>query len=151
MTSTGLPTLTTRRLTLRPAIDADREGLWQLLTDPQVRRYLCDDKVLTHAEVQEMLATSMAQWPAGMGLWILGESRGETLGYVGLHPVTAGIVAHAPDLAGEVEPTIALTPDHWGRGYTAEALAAAIAHAFGPSGSSVWSPWWMSRTHARIG
>jgi len=60
VTSTGLPTLTTRRLTLRPAIDADREGLWQLLTDPQVRRYLCDDKVLPQAEVQEMLATSMA-------------------------------------------------------------------------------------------
>jgi ribosomal-protein-alanine N-acetyltransferase len=130
----GLPTLTTPRLVLRAATDIDLDALWHLLTDPEVRRYLCDNKVLSRAEVQEMLAMSSAQWPAGMGFWILRDRGEKLLGCVGLHPVTAGIVAHAPDLAGEVEPTIALAPDHWGQGYAAEALAAVIAHAFATLG-----------------
>ena len=146
-----LPSLATPRLALCPATDADLDVLWRLLTEPQVRRYLCDDKVRTHAEVQEMLATSMAQWPAGMGFWILRRSRGETLGCVGLHPVTAGIVAHAPGLAGEVEPTIALTPDQWGAAMPPKPLRRPSRMPSGPSGSNVWSRWWMSRTHARIG
>lgn len=124
------PTLTTPRLALRPATDADLDALWRLLTHPQVRRYLCDDQVLTRAEVQEMLAMSIAQWPAGMGFWMLRGHEAELIGCIGLHPVTAGIVAHAPDLAGEIEPTIALAPDHWGRGYGTESLGAVIAYAF---------------------
>ncbi|MGH6918907.1 MAG: GNAT family N-acetyltransferase [Geminicoccaceae bacterium] len=128
------PTLTTPRLALRPATEADLDALWRLLTDPHVRRYLCDDQVLTRAEVQEMLAASIAQWPAGMGFWILRDREEKLLGCIGLHPVTAGIVAHAPDLAGEIEPTIALAPDCWGCGYAAEALAAAVAHAFATLG-----------------
>jgi hypothetical protein len=31
-----------------PARDLD--AIWRLLTDPQVRRYLCDDRVLTRTE-----------------------------------------------------------------------------------------------------
>jgi [ribosomal protein S5]-alanine N-acetyltransferase len=125
-----LPSLVTPRLALCPATDADLDALWRLLTDPQVRRYLCDDRVLTRAEVQALLAESIAQWPAGMGLWLLRLREGESIGCVGLHPVSPGVAAHAPDLAGEIEPTIALTPEHWGCGYAAEALVAALAHAF---------------------
>jgi [ribosomal protein S5]-alanine N-acetyltransferase len=125
-----LPSLATPRLALCPATDADLDALWRLLTEPEVRRYLCDDQVLSRADVQAMLAESIAQWPAGMGFWILRDRAAKLLGCIGLHPVTAGIVAHAPDLAGEIEPTIALAPDHWGRGYATEALAAVIAHAF---------------------
>jgi RimJ/RimL family protein N-acetyltransferase len=125
-----MPSLTTPRLTLRPATDADLDTLWRLLTDREVRRCLCDDRVMTRAEVQAMLADSIAQGPAGMGLWLLCDPDGLPMGCVGLHPVTPGIVAHAPALAGEVEPTIALAPEHWGRGYAAEALAAVLAYGF---------------------
>jgi RimJ/RimL family protein N-acetyltransferase len=125
-----LPSLATPRLLLCPATEADLDALWRLLTDPQVRRYLCDDRVLTRAEVQAILAEGIAQWPAGMGLWLLRLHEGEMVGCLGLHPVSHGIVAHAPDLAGEIEPTIALAPEHWGRGSATEALAAALAHAF---------------------
>ena len=121
--------LTTPRLALCPATDADLDALWRLLTDPQVRRYLCDDRVLSRAEVQAMLAESIAQWPAGMGLWML-RGQEDLVGCIGLHAVSPGVVAHAPDLAGEIEPTIALAPDYWSRGYAAEALAAAVAYAF---------------------
>ena len=121
--------LTTPRLALCPATDADLDALWRLLTDPQVRRYLCDDRVLSRAEVQAMLAESIAQWPAGMGLWML-RGQEDLVGCISLHAVSPGVVAHAPDLAGEIEPTIALAPDYWSRGYAAEALAAAVAYAF---------------------
>jgi [ribosomal protein S5]-alanine N-acetyltransferase len=130
LTTSGLPTLATPRLTLRPATDADQNELWRLLTDRQVRRYLCDDRILTQAELREMLAESMAQWPAGMGLWLLWGYEENVVGCVGLHPVSPDIMVHAPHLAGEIEPSIALAPEHWGRGFAAEALAAAAAYAF---------------------
>jgi RimJ/RimL family protein N-acetyltransferase len=129
-----LPILTTPRLTLHCASHADRDALWRLLTDPQVRRYLCDDRVLTRADVSEMLSVSIAQGQAGMGFWMMHVEQDANLGCVGLHPVTPGILAHAPDLAGEIEPTIALAPDRWGRGYATEALAAVIAYGFGTLG-----------------
>jgi ribosomal-protein-alanine N-acetyltransferase len=125
-----LPTLVTPRLTLRPATEADLDALWRLLTDAQVRRYLCDDRVLTRAEVQTILAEDIAHGSAGMGLWLMRGHARDLVGCVGLHPVSSEIVAHAPHLAGEVEPTIALAPDHWGRGLAAEALAAVVAYAF---------------------
>ena len=124
-----LLTLVTPRLTLRPATEADLDALWRLLADPQVRRYLCDDRVLTRAEVEEILVESLAQWP-GMGLWLLHDHEERLVGGIGLHPVSPDIVAHAPHLAGEIEPTIALAPEHWGRGYAAEGLAAVLSHAF---------------------
>ena len=125
-----LPNLTTPRLTLRAATGADLDALWRLLTDRQVRRYLCDDRVLERSEVEELLAESMTHWLAGMGLWLLYDHEDQHLGLVGLHPVSGGIVDHAPGLEGEIEPTIALTPACWGRGYATEALLAAVSYAF---------------------
>ena len=125
-----LPVLTTRHLNLRGAGQADLDALWQLLIDPQVRRYLCDNRILSRADVQEMLTASLAQAPRGMGFWMLSDHASEHVGCVGLHPVSHGIVSHAPHLEGEVEPTIALAPDRWGRGLATEALAAVVAYAF---------------------
>jgi RimJ/RimL family protein N-acetyltransferase len=65
-----------------------------------------------------------------MGLWLLCGHEENVVGCVGLYPVSADIVAHAPQLAGEIEPTIALAPEYWGLGLAAEALAAAVAYAF---------------------
>lgn len=128
-----LPDLATPRLALGAATDADLDALWRLLTDPQVRRYLCDDRELTRGEVAEMVAESIAQAPAGMGFWLLRDRDGH-LGCIGLHPVSQTIVAHAPHLGGEIEPTIALAPERWGRGYATEALVAVLGYAFGNLG-----------------
>jgi RimJ/RimL family protein N-acetyltransferase len=125
-----LPILATARLALCPATEADLEALWGLLTHPQVRRYLCDDRVLPRAEAQAMLAEDIELGAAGLGLWLLRDREERFVGCVGLHPVSSEIVAHAPDLAGKIEPTIALAPDQWGRGLAAEGLAVVVAYAF---------------------
>ena len=77
---------------------------------------------------------SMAQAAQGMGFWMLRDHEDKHVGCIGLHPVTHGIVSHAPHLDGEVEPTIALAPDRWGQGLATEALAAVVAYAFGTLG-----------------
>lgn len=125
-----LPVLTTRHLTLQGAGPADLDALRQLLVDPQVRRYLCDDRILSRAEVQSMLTESMEQAAAGMGIWMLRGHGGTLWGCIGLHPVSREIVSHAPYLDDEVQPAIALAPDCWGRGHATEALAAVVAYAF---------------------
>jgi ribosomal-protein-alanine N-acetyltransferase len=125
-----LPSLATPRLALCPATEADLDALWRLLTDPQVRRYLCDDRMLARAEVQAMLAEDIELGTAGLGLWLLRDREEQFVGCVGLHPVSSEIASHAPHLAGEIDPTIALAPDHWGRGLAAEGLTAVVAYAF---------------------
>ena len=122
-----LPVLTTSRLVLRPATDDDLERLLRLLRAPEVRRYLCDDVEMTREQVAAMLRESVADWSAGIGLWMISSHQGPPWGSVGLRHVADAVV---PRLAGEVEPTIAVAPARWGHGYAAEALAAVIGYAF---------------------
>jgi ribosomal-protein-alanine N-acetyltransferase len=121
-----LPLIRTSRLVLHPIAGEDRDRLWRLLTEPAVRRYLCDDVRLTRAQVAGMLAESLKLAQDGLGLWMVAESSGDWLGCVGLQPVPAT----RPELQGEVEPIIAILPQFQHRGYATEALTAACNHAF---------------------
>ena len=122
----NLPTLRTARLTLTPATEADLDPLCALVWQPKVRRYLCDDLVFPREQLAGFLARSVANWAHGLGHWTIARD-GARLGFVELKYAPAEI---APELAGQVEPSIALAPEHWGKGYAAEALRAAITHAF---------------------
>lgn len=124
-----LPILTTPRLVLRPAAAADLDAVWALLVDPDVRRYLCDDKVLPRETVAGILAECLALAPQGMGMWIV-ENDGAMAGLASLKPVPDVLTALIPALAGEVEPTVALHPGFWHRGLAGEALAAVLGHGF---------------------
>jgi len=129
MTPRQLSDLMTSRLALRSACDSDCDTLRALLTDPLVRRYLCDNRTLTRDEVAVLLADTIAHGPAGMGMWLAYQAD-QMVGCLAIHPVSAGVVAYAPQLAGEVEPTIALHPSAWGRGLATEMLTAALTYAF---------------------
>lgn len=124
-----IPILTTKRLTLRPAADADVDGLHALLTDPDVRRYLCDDRVLPRAAVAKLFAAACDMAPRGLGWWVI-EKDGAAIGMIALQPVSDAALAHVPHLKGEAEATVALWPAYWGGGYATESLAAVIRHAF---------------------
>jgi len=123
-----LPSLETARLRLTPATEADLDPLCALLWRPEVRRYLCDDIVFPREQIAGGLARSVANWGDGLGHWTIRDRAGVRLGFVELKHAPAEIAA---ELAGQVEPGIALAPEYWGRGFAAEALRAAILHAFG--------------------
>jgi len=125
-----LPTLTTPRLVLRPAAEGDLDAVWRLLTLPDVKRYLCDDKLLPREVVASILADHIAAAEQGMGMWIVNHD-GTFAGIAALKPVAAVLAELIPSLGGEVEPTIALDPALWGRGLAGEALGAVLAHGFG--------------------
>lgn len=130
----NLPVLATARLRLVPATSDDTDALCALLWQPEVRRYLCDDVVLPREEIAARLEASVASWPAGLGHWSVRDGAGAYVGFVALQPVSADIIAAAPQLAGEVEPLIAIAPSVWRAGYASEALGAAIDHAFSTVG-----------------
>ncbi len=124
-----IPDLFGARLRLRAAAEADVDDVHLLLIDPAVRRYLCDGEVFSREQVGVLYESATAHAARGLGWWIV-ERADEMVGMVALLPVSEAVVAHAPDLAGEVEPTVALWPQHWGQGFAAEALAALHAYAF---------------------
>jgi RimJ/RimL family protein N-acetyltransferase len=134
------PTLTTARLELRPAQPSDVDALWRLWTDPDVRRYLWDDRVVTREEAAATVDDCGTLGGEGLGLWLVrqaGEAgtaeverppRDAVVGCAGLLPVSTAAEYDAR-LAGLVEPLVALAPAAWGRGYAGEALAALLRHA----------------------
>lgn len=125
-----LPALATARLRLLPMGGADLDRLHALLVLPEVRRFLCDDRVLPREEVAALLASFEASAARGLGLWSLIPPEGSWIGCLGLVPVEGASLAARPDFANEAQPVVALHPAHHGRGLATEALRAALEHAF---------------------
>jgi ribosomal-protein-alanine N-acetyltransferase len=117
------PVLLTERLRLAPCAEADVDRLHALLTHPDVRRYLLDDKVVERSWVFDVVESSRRTFAdARYGLWCV-ESRadGAFVGLAGLR-VTAG--------AAEPQLLYALDPSLWGRGFATEASTAVVDYAF---------------------
>ena len=119
-----MPTeLHTARLRLRPLAPADREALHALWTEPAVRRYLWDDRVIDLATVDGVIERSTASFAAeGFGLFALQEP--ERLALIG----AVGIFRLRPE--GEPELVYSLATACFGRGLASEAARAVIADAF---------------------
>lgn len=125
--------LHTPRLVLRPAISSDVDALWRLWRDPEVRRFLWDDRAIEHGEAAQLVEDLLALAPKGLGLWVIERVDGpESLAFAGcaaLIPVSTA-AEHEPAIAGMVEPLVALVPALWGRLYAAETLDALVSYAF---------------------
>lgn len=119
--------LATPRLRLRPLEPGDAATMHALLALPEVRRFLCDDRVVPLGWVAQRIAASTARFASdGAGLWALCQHSDERpIGLAGF--LWLGEPA-APELA------YALRPDRWGVGLATEAVAAVIDHALGPLG-----------------
>jgi [ribosomal protein S5]-alanine N-acetyltransferase len=119
------PTLETDRLTLRPFRESDIDAYTAVLQSGPVRTslHLPDDVGPTQAWNQ--MASWLGQWELrGTGQWALEErASGAFVGRAGLHR------PHVADWPG-VEVGWTLHPDHWGKGYAAEAGARSVAYAF---------------------
>jgi [ribosomal protein S5]-alanine N-acetyltransferase len=115
--------LRTPRLRLRPVEPADRAALHQLWTDPDVRRFLWDDRVIALADVDGVIAASAATFATeGFGHFALREDASRPLlGTCGLH-------RYAP--AAEPELLYSLAREQWGRGLATEAARAVVNDVF---------------------
>ncbi len=129
----GVQRITTERLTMRPYRDEDLEPLWRLWTDPDVRRFLWDDRVIERAEAEEAMRDSMALTAAhGFGHWAvtLRDDRA-LIGFCGLRFLDA-----PPD----VELLYGLAPAYWGRGLATEAARAWLQRGFDTHGCArIWA------------
>ena len=121
--------LRTQRLRLRPITASDRCALHALWTEPEVRRFLWDDRVIDLATVDGLIERSATSFvAAGYGHFALREGEGTALiGTCGLHRT-------APST--EPELLYSLTLGCWGRGLASEAARAVVKDAFGRLGLS---------------
>jgi [ribosomal protein S5]-alanine N-acetyltransferase len=128
------PTLTTARLILRAATQADAPAVQRVVSDPEVARGTLSLKQPAPA----WLGTwQVARFAAGnrsgkRSAWLIVEREsGRVMGDIGIwinsEHSTAGM-------------GYSLHPDHWGRGYATEAVRAVIDHCMGTLGlNSVWA------------
>lgn len=114
--------LQSERLRLRPLAAADREPLHQLWTDPDVRRFLWDDRVIDRDTVDGVIARSGELFEAeGFGLYALERPGEDTLlGACGMYRFP------------EKEPELiySLARSCWGQGFATEVSRVIIVDAF---------------------
>lgn len=117
--------LNTGRMRLRPISSNDVDALHALWTDPDVRRYLWDDRIIPRATVEEIVAQSLATFEAeGFGFFALEmqDQSGDLIGFCGHR--------RAEDAEGEVELMYGIHPTYWGEGLVAEAAREVLRFGF---------------------
>lgn len=121
-----LPPLATARLALAAIRPEDVDPLWLMLLLPEVRRYLCDDRMLPRAAVLAFAADNAALERDRLGLRVIRDGAG-LAGFVAIKPVSEEIAACIPHFRGEIELSFGLHPRCWRLGYGREASEAALA------------------------
>ena len=125
--------LLTERLALRPCTGADRARLRAIFRDPYVRRYLWDAQLVDFEQVDAVIAASaQVLRERGLAIWCAtqrGDPRAETIGFAGARPMERG----------EFELIYGFLPEHWGRGFAAEAARAVIERAFALGEPRIWA------------
>ncbi len=116
--------LRTERLILRPIAESDVEALHRVWTDPEVRRYLWDDVIISRERVLEIVQESEACFrDAGSGFFALelADEPGCLVGFCGHRRFEDG---------DQMELLYGILPDYWGRGLTTEAAAEVLRFGF---------------------
>jgi RimJ/RimL family protein N-acetyltransferase len=109
-------TLRTERLVLRRARAEDLDALHAILSDPQAMRYWSTPPHVDIEETRAWLAATIAAGAAAQSDEFFITLEGRLIGKAGCWRI--------PDIG------YILHPDHWGKGYAAEALRAVIDHLF---------------------
>jgi ribosomal-protein-alanine N-acetyltransferase len=113
----------TPRLRVRPYVESDLDALHGLWTDPDVRRYLWDDRIITRAVAADTMHASMASTAThGFGHWaVCPAGADELIGFCGLSSI---------DETPDVELLYGLAPTYWHRGLASEAGRALLRFGF---------------------
>ncbi len=124
-----LPALAAAGLELVPLALADVEAFHRLLVQPDVRRYLMDDRAIDRTAAGELVRAGLALAPRGLGAWRIATGEAPWAGAVALQPVAA-TPGYRPTVPPDaVEVLIVLDPPCWGRGIATRAVRAVEAHA----------------------
>lgn len=121
--------LTTERTALHPYCDEDGPELLHLFRDPDVRRYLLDDRVVPPAWMQQEIDDAERRFHRhGAGAWSVrlrdegdGDDDGEIIGFVAFREFTQ---------PPELQLLYGFLPRHQGKGYALEVTSRACRHAF---------------------
>lgn len=116
--------LTTERLRLRPLEGGDVDALHALCLDPDVRRYLWDDRIVSRETVEEVIRRSKAMFAAhGYGFFALelSEAKRSLVGFCGYRQF---------EDTPQVELLYAIAPEYWGEGLVSEAAVEVLRHGF---------------------
>lgn len=118
--------LNTSRVRLRPISSDDVDALHALWTDPDVRRYLWDDRIIPRETVEDIVAQSLATFESdGFGFFALELQDQRESGLI-------GFCGHrrAEDAGGQIELLYGIHPTHWGEGLVAEAANEVLRFGF---------------------
>lgn len=121
--------ITSDRLLLRKAHDADREGIIELQTDPQVREYLGGPR--PRGDVEQFLdAVGTANTTATPGAYVIADNTTNRLiGTLMLDRRSADRPGHIFEEGEELELSYVLRRSAWGAGLAFEAATAALRAA----------------------
>jgi ribosomal-protein-alanine N-acetyltransferase len=119
-----IPTITGKRISLRPLTDKDESSLYSIYSDPEVMRYWGSTPMKSPTDAASFLAEvrsdlrdrSCIQWG------IARRDNDQVIGTVAFF--------HVDDFAGKAELGFALGRPYWGNGYMREALEAVLNYAF---------------------
>lgn len=119
--------LESQRLLLKPILGSQLNILHNIFIDPYVRKYLCDDRIFSVQQVEEMLLKNQKLFnKQRFGLWFI-ETKAEQkiVGFVGLWYFFA-----------EKQPQIvyALLPEAIKKGYATEASTRIVDYCFNDLG-----------------
>lgn len=118
----------TPRLILRELTDTDKEGMWELDSDPEVHRYLGNTPITSKEEAAKVIRFIRDQYEAlGIGRFaVIEKSSGDFVGWSGLKLMKENCNGHIDfyDLGYR------LSQRFWGKGYATESAVAWRDHAF---------------------
>ncbi len=126
--SAGMPTLTTRRLRLRPMTHDDADDLFTVFGDPAVVRFLNRPPLATPADARTLIDRATAEFAANTALRI-GIVLAEDDRVIG-----TGNLLHFDWPSRRAEVGYALAEPYWGKGLAGEATGALIEYGFGTLG-----------------
>ena len=113
----------TARLRLRPFGPDDVDDVHRLWREPEVRRYLWDDELISRERAAAVIEESIAAYESGgLGLWGVFRHDEELLvGFCGFW------FFHEPP---QLQLLYGIAPEHWGRGLATEAARAMMKYGF---------------------
>ncbi|KIO78483.1 GNAT family acetyltransferase [Pedobacter lusitanus] len=118
----------TDRLILREILPSDKNGMYELDTDPLVHRYLGNQPVTTMEQVEEVIEFIRQQYlDNGTGrLAVVEKYKNEFIGWAGLKLVRGMYNNHS----NYYEVGYRFIRKYWGMGYATEAARASLEYGF---------------------